>query len=331
MVTGAGGSIGSELCRQIANMRPSKLLLIERSEASLFTVEQELVQYGYTDLIVPIVANILDLLRMRNVFAIYKPHIVYHAAAHKHVYMMERQPGEAVENNTFGTLELATLALEHHTESFILISTDKAINPTSVMGVTKRLAEMEIMDLARKQVVQSPTYSQTRFLAVRFGNVLGSSGSVIPIFKNQISRGGPVKVTHPEVTRYFMTIPEAAGLVMQASVIGSGGDIFVLDMGQPVKIIDLAKQMIELSGLTLYIDINIEFTGLKPGEKLYEELQHHTESCDPTIHPRIMKLVANESINISEFNKYRKEYSQMKDDKLKHIFKQFVQEYTPYI
>ncbi|MDD3179522.1 MAG: nucleoside-diphosphate sugar epimerase/dehydratase [Opitutaceae bacterium] len=282
LVTGAGGSIGSELCRQIAAFNPQRLLMVEQAEGSLFVIESELNQLGYQNTIVPLVADILDLARMRFIFGRYRPQVIFHAAAHKHVYMMERQPAEALKNNTTGTRQLAELAGEQGIETFVMISTDKAINPTSVMGASKRLAEIHL------KALHARPGNRTRFIAVRFGNVLGSSGSVIPIFKKQIAEGGPVTVTHPEVTRYFMTIPEAVGLVLQTAVLGKGGEIFVLDMGKPVKIVDLAKQLIELSGLRPGEDIEIKFIGLRPGEKLFEELQHQSELLKPTAHPRIL-------------------------------------------
>jgi FlaA1/EpsC-like NDP-sugar epimerase len=284
MVTGAGGSIGSELARQIAVFNPSQLLLVDRSEPALFVIEQELLGAGYGATVTPVVADIADVPRMQRLLSHYSPGLIFHAAAHKHVPMMERHPGEAIKNNAVGTARLAELALQHGVERFILISTDKAINPTSVMGATKRLAEMYLQAL-------SADYSHcTKFMAVRFGNVLGSSGSVIPIFKKQIARGGPVTVTHPEMKRYFMTIPEAAGLVIQTAVLGQGGEVFVLDMGEPVKIVDLARQLIQLSGLRPEVDIPIEFVGLRPGEKLFEELSYPAESYSPTSHPKIMRF-----------------------------------------
>ncbi|MCR6656833.1 MAG: polysaccharide biosynthesis protein [Opitutus sp.] len=327
MVTGAGGSIGSELCRQIAQLNPSRLLMVEQSEASLFLIEQELKETGLGAAALPLVGDILDEARVEYLFSRYKPRIIFHAAAHKHVFMMERQPAEAFRNNVLGTRNVAQAAARHGAEEFVLISTDKAINPTSVMGATKRLAEMEIQALQ----LQSTT---TKFMAVRFGNVLGSSGSVIPIFKRQIAQGGPVTVTHPEVTRYFMTIPEAVGLVLQSSVLGSGGEIFVLDMGQPVKIVDLAKQMIELSGYRVGEDIEITFTGLKPGEKLFEELQHRDEEHIPTSHSKIMRFVSQgeghgvraERLRELEMNLYR-----VPAIEVKAALKELVPEYTPHL
>ena len=285
MVTGAGGSIGSELCRQIASYSPRSLLLVEQSEVQLFQIEQELIDSGYGKRIVPLVANVQDEARLECIFQQYQPDAVFHAAAHKHVPMMESQPGEAVKNNALGTLRLAETCVRHGTSQFVLISSDKAINPTNVMGATKRLAEMCVQSLYEKHP------GATRFMAVRFGNVLGSSGSVVPIFNKQIAAGGPVKVTHPDVVRYFMTIPEAVGLVLQSATMGLGGEIFTLDMGKPVKIVDLARQLIEIAGFTPDKDIRIEFTGLRPGEKLFEELSYRGEHIAATRHPKIMQLL----------------------------------------
>ncbi|HOX57008.1 MAG TPA: nucleoside-diphosphate sugar epimerase/dehydratase [Candidatus Paceibacterota bacterium] len=285
MVTGAGGSIGSELCRQIAAYSPRTLLLVEQSEVQLFQIEQNLVESGHGKRIVPLLANILDSRRMEAIFQIHRPQIVFHAAAHKHVPMTETQPGEALKNNALGTLSLAEACVDYQVRRFVLISSDKAINPTNVMGATKRLAEMCVQSL------HAHCPDTTRFMAVRFGNVLGSSGSVVPTFNKQIAAGGPVTVTHPEVMRYFMTIPEAVGLVLQSAALGAGGEIFTLDMGEPVKIVDLARQLIRLSGFTPDKDIRIEFTGLRPGEKLFEELSYQGEHIVPTSNPKIMRLL----------------------------------------
>lgn len=324
MVTGAGGSIGSELCRQIIAHNPSRLLMVEQAEGSLFYAERQLAELGAGASAVPLVADILDAPRMRQIFARFRPAVVYHAAAHKHVYMMERQPAEAVHNNALGTRRLARLATEHGAEAFVLISTDKAINPTSVMGATKRLAELEL------QCLHAEGGHQTKLMAVRFGNVLGSSGSVIPIFKEQIARGGPVTVTHPDVTRYFMTIPEAVGLVLQCSVQGNGGEIFVLDMGHPIKIVDLAKQMITLSGYRLGEDIEIKFTGLKLGEKMFEELQHHTEKHQPTRHPRIMRFVSDHHAKpCRDLEELVPGLYDLDNSAVKQLLKELVIEYTP--
>jgi FlaA1/EpsC-like NDP-sugar epimerase len=284
MVTGAGGSIGSELARQIAVLGPSQLLLLDRSEPALFVIEQELHDKGIGSLVTPLVADVGDVYRMRRLLSSFRPAIIFHAAAHKHVPMMELHPGEAIKNNAVATARLADLALQVGVERLVMISTDKAINPTSVMGASKRLAEMYIQALA------AANPGRTKFMAVRFGNVLGSSGSVIPIFKQQIARGGPVTVTHPDMKRYFMTIPEAAGLVIQSATLGQGGEIFILDMGEPVKIVDLARQLIQLSGLRPEVDIPLRFVGLRPGEKLFEELSYPAESHSPTAHPKIMRF-----------------------------------------
>jgi len=284
LVTGAGGSIGSELCRQILAQRPRQLVMVDQTEIALFEIEQELVGTELGARLAPLIVDVTDGPAIRGVFERYRPEIVFHAAAHKHVPLMERQPAEALKNNTLATAGLTRLASEFGVERFVLISTDKAINPTSVMGCTKRLAEKTL------QASQQAPGNQTAFLAVRFGNVLGSSGSVIPTFKRQIAQGGPVTVTHHEMTRYFMTIPEAVGLVLQTATLGRGGEIFILDMGQPVKIIEMARQMIELSGYRPEIDIEIKITGLRPGEKLFEELRHNEEIHTATDHPRIFQL-----------------------------------------
>ena len=326
MVTGAGGSIGSELCRQIASYSPRSLLLVEQSEVQLFQIEQELIDSGCGKLLVPLLANVQDESRLEYIFRQYQPDAVFHAAAHKHVPMVETQPGEAVKNNALGTLRLAEACLRHRTDRFVLISSDKAINPTSVMGATKRLAEMCVQSL-------HASYPEaTRFMAVRFGNVLGSSGSVVPIFNKQIASGGPVKVTHPDVTRYFMTIPEAVGLVLQSAAQGSGGEIFTLDMGKPVKILDLARQLIELSGFIPDQDIQIEFTGLRPGEKLFEELSYRGERITGTRHPKIMRLLC-EPLPYERVCAFVLELvdqiDQLEPDEFKCLLKSAVSEYQP--
>ncbi len=383
MVTGAGGSIGSELCRQIARLNPRRLLMVDQSEPALFAVEQELNRAGFSGTTTPLIADILDVVRMNSLFSMYEPQVVFHAAAHKHVSLMERQPSEAIKNNAVGTRKLAEIAIAHAAEAFVVISTDKAVNPTNVMGASKRLAELHLQALharlSRRQrvasserLVTSGGHSdvrnqkseaggqktenggrgtedrgqgiedrglraedggrRTKLMAVRFGNVLGSSGSVVPIFKKQIEAGGPVTVTHPDVTRYFMTIPEAVGLVLQASVLGKGGEIFVLDMGQPMKIVDLARQMIELSGLKVGEDIEIQFTGLKPGEKLFEEVRHHSEYHQPTNHPRIMRFINDgdpteaSRMAIEEFEPFVDELS---SNDLKRSLKTIIPEYEP--
>lgn len=281
LVTGAGGSIGQELCRQVAARSPGRLLILDRCEVLLYQIEQELVASGSGALVTPLVGDVTDAARMRGIFDKFRPALVLHAAAHKHVPLMESQPGEALRNNTLGTACVAELASEFGCERFVLISSDKAINPTNVMGASKRLAELVV------QSMQTREGNATKFCAVRFGNVLGSSGSVIPAFRRQIAEGGPVTVTHPEVRRYFMTIPEAVGLVLQSATQGQGGDIMLLEMGQPLRILDVARQLIELSGFRPDIDIEIKFVGLRPGEKLVEELHLEGEQYRPTAHPRV--------------------------------------------
>ncbi|MGE0396556.1 MAG: UDP-N-acetylglucosamine 4,6-dehydratase family protein [Kofleriaceae bacterium] len=271
--------MGSEICRQIARFAPAKLVLVERFENALFEIHRELLPSFAPDALVPSIADVTDRARMEQVFATAKPDVVFHAAAHKHVPMMEANPGEAVKNNIGGTRLVAELAHRTGVGQFVLVSTDKAVNPTSVMGATKRVAEMVCQAYSKN--------STTRFVTVRFGNVLGSNGSVIPIFKEQIAKGGPITVTHPEMQRYFMTIPEAAQLVMQAGAMGQGGELFILDMGSPVRIMDLAMDLITLSGLRPHDDIEIVFTGVRPGEKLFEELSTSVESTDKTKHPKI--------------------------------------------
>ena len=294
MVTGAGGSIGSELARQVACFKPSSLLLVERAECSLFTVDRELRRRFPDVQIHALVGDITDRARMRSIFGAHQPQVVLHAAAHKHVPMMESNTVEAVKNNILGTQRLGKMAGEFGVETFILISTDKAVRPTSVMGATKRIAELVVQDLDVRY--------DTRYVAVRFGNVIGSAGSVIPIFREQILSGGPVTVTHPDMVRYFMTISEASKLVLQAGAIGNGGEIFILDMGEPVRILDLAKQTICLSGLRPNEDISIVFTGMRPGEKLFEELQVTGEELTKTIHPKIFigKIAGHSSETIQQ-------------------------------
>lgn len=280
LVTGAGGSIGSEICRQISNFKPKALILLGHGENSIYTIEMELkdlFKNAGIDFITEI-ADLQDYDKLSSVMKEYQPHVVYHAAAHKHVPLMERSPEEAVKNNMIGTRNIAKASSIHGVETFVMISTDKAVNPTSVMGSTKRLAEMIIQHFDQ--------ISPTRFVAVRFGNVLGSRGSVIPLFKKQIQSGGPVTVTHPDMVRYFMTIPEASRLVIQAGALAKGGEIFVLDMGEPVKIVDLAINLIKLSGNNLD-EIGIEYTGMRPGEKLFEELLSSEEVHEEQIYPKI--------------------------------------------
>ncbi len=286
LITGAGGSIGSELCRQVARFEPEVLLLLGRGENSIYEINQELAESFPSLPKTPIIADVRDQAAVEFVFKAYRPTVVFHAAAHKHVPLMESAPDEAVKNNVFGTKNVAELADKYKVKRFVLISTDKAVNPTSVMGATKRIAEMIIQQIAKT--------SKTKFCAVRFGNVLGSRGSVIPLFQHQITNGGPVTVTHPEMVRFFMTIPEAVSLVIQAGAMGEWGEIFILDMGEPVKIVDLARDLIRLSGLEPGKDIQIEFNGIRPGEKLYEEILTAEEGTNTTQHERIYVGKAND-------------------------------------
>jgi FlaA1/EpsC-like NDP-sugar epimerase len=302
LVTGAGGSIGSEICRQSMKFCPAKLVLLDRAENALFEIDRELRERWLGAQLSPEIADICDRRRIDQLFQTHRPHVVLHCAAHKHVPLMEHNPGEAIKNNAFGTRVVADAAMAMECAAFVMVSTDKAVNPTSVMGATKRVAELYVQSLnegigfrvsglGRKASVVLPETRDpkpdTRFVAVRFGNVLGSSGSVVPIFSKQIDAGGPVTVTHPKMRRYFMTIPEASQLVMQAGAIGKGGEIFVLDMGRPVKILDLAREMIRRQGLKIGSDIEIQFTGVRPGEKLYEELACDNEQTVPTAHEKI--------------------------------------------
>jgi FlaA1/EpsC-like NDP-sugar epimerase len=377
MVTGAGGSIGSELCRQIASYAPRQLLLVERSEFLLFQIEQELIDLGLAYNITTLVADITDPARIEGIFQRFKPAVIFHAAAHKHVPMMEQQPAEAFANNTLGTRLLANIALAYRVEHFVLISSDKAINPTNVMGATKRMAELYLqalqgkgqenggpavagpmadltagsssrfatgekgvsLDLDLKPQASSlkPSFAalpRMKFMAVRFGNVLGSSGSVIPTFKKQIAAGGPVTITHPDMTRYFMTVNEAVGLVLQSATLGEGGEIFVLDMGLPMKISDLARQLIELSGLEPDTDIEIKYTGLRPGEKLFEELNHKTENMVATDHAKVMRFLSQpQSLEQIEagFDAVQKASASGDSDQIKLAIQKVVPEYQPYL
>ncbi len=279
LVTGGGGSIGSELCRQIAQHNPKQLIILDIYENSVYEIQQE-IKYKYPDLnLVVLIGSVRNTDRVNDIFKRYRPEIVYHAAAHKHVPLMEDSPHEAIKNNVFGTMKVAKAADKYGTKRFVLISTDKAVNPTNIMGASKRICEMVIQNLNET--------SKTEFVAVRFGNVLGSNGSVIPLFKKQIEQGGPVTVTSPEIIRYFMTIPEAVSLVLQAGAYAKGGEIFVLDMGEPMKIVDLAKNLIKLSGYRVDEDIKIEFIGLRPGEKMYEELLMNEEGLKETANKMI--------------------------------------------
>ncbi|MDZ4201169.1 MAG: nucleoside-diphosphate sugar epimerase/dehydratase [Gallionella sp.] len=323
LVTGAGGSIGSELCRQIARFMPKKLVLFEASEFALYNIEQELGRSFPQLEIAYLAGDVRDALRLDQVFAEFTPSVVFHAAAYKHVPLMERRNAwQAVRNNVFGTWQVALCSQRHGVDKFVLISTDKAVNPTNVMGTTKRLAEIVCQGLQEAR--------GTRFVIVRFGNVLGSNGSVIPKFREQIAQGGPVTVTHPDITRYFMSIPEAAQLVMQAGCMGRGGEIFVLDMGDPVKIVDLAKDMIRLSGFNLD-DIRIEFTGLRPGEKLYEELLADNEQTLPTPHPklRIAQARAVDGTELQALQEWVATEAVVTDQEVRERMRQWVPEYTP--
>ena len=322
MVTGAGGSIGSEMCRQIARFSPSLLVLFESSEYALYMIEQELKQ-SFPELhFVSLVGDVRDAARVNEVMQQHLPGVLFHAAAYKHVPLMEENNAwQAIRNNVLGTWTVAQAAQRLGVARFVMISTDKAVNPTNVMGASKRLAEMVCQALQ--------PYGAMRFVMVRFGNVLGSTGSVIPAFRAQIARGGPVTVTHPDITRYFMSIPEAAQLVLQAALMGQGGEIFVLDMGEPVKIVDLAKDLIRLSGFT-EDEIRIEFTGLRPGEKLYEELLTDSEHTLPTPHPKL---------RIAQAGRVDADWlaplldwvtaTTMPDDAVRTALKQWVQEYQP--
>lgn len=322
LVTGAGGSIGSELCRQISSLNPRELILVDIYENNVYELQQELIRkYENLDLKV-LIASVRDKNRMEEIFINYQPEIVFHAAAHKHVPLMEDSPCEAIKNNVFGTLNVAELSAKHRVKRFVLISTDKAVNPTNIMGATKRCCEMIVQTLNKS--------SETEFVAVRFGNVLGSNGSVVPLFKKQIEEGGPVKVTHPEITRFFMTIPEAVSLVLEAGTMARGGEIFVLNMGEPVKILDLAKNLISLSGLEPDVDIKIEFTGLRPGEKLYEEILMDEEGLRNTAKE---KIYVGQPIEVDEgvfFDRLRhlKDVAEMEDkDEIRYVIKELVPTY----
>lgn len=319
LVTGGGGSIGSELCRQIAVHKPKQLIIVDIYENNAYDIQQELKhKLPELDLVV-LIASVRNTHRMNSIFETYRPDIVYHAAAHKHVPLMEDSPNEAIKNNVFGTYKTAKAADKYGVQRFVLISTDKAVNPTNIMGASKRICEMII------QMMNN--HSRTDFVAVRFGNVLGSNGSVIPLFKKQIEQGGPVTVTHPEIIRYFMTIPEAVSLVLQAGALAKGGEIFVLDMGEPVKILDLAKNLIRLSGFKPFEDIPIEFTGLRPGEKLYEELLMSEEGLRETEN----KLIhIGKPIEFDE-ERFRKELEELRKtaDQDSEAIRQKVQEIVP--
>ena len=322
LITGAGGSIGSELCRQVARFKPARLVLYELSEFNLYTIEQELSDSFPSLELVRLIGDVKDLPHLRQTFAHWQPQVVFHAAAYKHVPLMEaHNAAAALRNNTLGTYHAALAAAETRAERFVLISTDKAVNPSNVMGATKRAAEMVISALAGQ-------HPATRFMAVRFGNVLGSSGSVIPKFKEQIERGGPVTVTHPDIIRYFMTIPEAARLVLQAAAIGESGQVLVLDMGDPVKIVDLARDLIRLAGHTPH-EITIEFTGLRPGEKLYEELLADADDTLPTVVPqlRVARLASTQG-HVAELLAWAGQVQSPDDAAVRHHLQMAVAEYA---
>jgi FlaA1/EpsC-like NDP-sugar epimerase len=323
LITGAGGSIGSELSRQVCNFAPRDVILLDRSENCLFKLGMELSTNRPQQHFVPVIADIQDVGAMREIFALHRPDIVFHAAAYKHVPLMEQSCFQAVTNNIFGTYNVALVARQFGCKTFVMISSDKAVNPTNVMGVTKRIAELINLGLQ---------HEQTRYVAVRFGNVLGSNGSVVPIFQQQIAAGGPVTVTHPEARRYFMTIPEAVQLVLQASSMGAASDIFVLEMGQPVRIVDLARNLIRLSGLEPDQDIRIIYTGLRPGEKLFEELMLEGEGVKPTSHPKI-RVLDGGPVSIGQVRLWLEELSALVEAKnvygLVQTFQRIVPEYKP--
>ena len=311
MVTGGGGSIGSELCRQIAKYEPKRLVIVEIYENNAYDIQQELLRtYGDEFKLNVEIASVRDYDKLETLFAEYRPNLVFHAAAHKHVPLMETNPEEAVKNNILGTYNTAVLADKYCVEKFVLISTDKAVNPTNVMGATKRCCEMIVQDMAQKS-------KNTKFVAVRFGNVLGSNGSVIPLFEKQIAKGGPVTVTHPEIVRYFMTIPEAVSLILQSATFAKGGEIFVLDMGEPVKILTLAENLIKIRGKKPNVDIEIKFTGLRPGEKLYEELLMDEEGLRKTDNKKIFigkQIEVDDALLLGKIRKIKE--SAMKNDKI---------------
>ncbi len=326
LITGAGGSIGSEMCRQVCNFKPDTLILVEQAENPLFEIQNE-IKRTFEDIpLVSCICDIYDRERVMEVWATHRPEVVIHAAAHKHVPLMEQNPCEAVKNNIMGSRNVADASNRYDVDQFVMISTDKAVNPSSVMGASKRIAEIYTQNL------NNQAGCNTQFKAVRFGNVLGSAGSVVPIFRRQIAAGGPVRVTHPEMTRYFMTIPEAAQLVLQAAATGSGGQIYLLDMGEPVKIVDLARQMITLSGFRPDEDIDIVFSGVRPGEKLFEELRTEGEDIEPTVHPkiRIWKSRPNDWDEVLDVYSELKEIHEANDrDQIIATIQRLVPEYEP--
>ena len=324
LVTGAGGSIGSELCRQIVMLNPKKIILLGKGENSIFSISREL-QDKYPSLsISQTIGDVQDKKRMEYIFSIFKPTIVFHAAAHKHVPLMEKNPVEALRVNTLGTYNMAQNAVKHKCKAFIMISTDKAVNPTSVMGVSKRLAEELLRSLARNE-----NTSNTRIGMVRFGNVLGSRGSVIPLFKKQIENGGPLTVTDPRMKRYFMTIPEAVSLVLQAGSYASNGEVFVLDMGKPVKIADLAKDMITLSGYVPDQEIKIKYTGVRPGEKLFEELKLDSENFEETDHPKILKFMNDNTLNKEDTEELLRKIEKIVKEQNTALINEIIKKYLP--
>ncbi len=330
LITGAAGSIGSEMVRQLIKFEPKNLVLFDQAETPMYDIEMELREQKQSFNFQVMIGDISDPLRVEEVFNTYLPDIVFHAAAYKHVPMMENNPAEAIKTNVFGTKTIADMALKYHTKKFVMVSTDKAVNPTNVMGASKRLAEIYIQSLNQET-------NSTAFITTRFGNVLGSNGSVIPRFKKQIEEGGPITVTHPQITRYFMTIPEACQLVLEAGTMGTGGEIFIFDMGKSVKIVDLAKKMIKLSGLQLGKDIQINFTGLRPGEKLYEELLNDKENTLPTHHSQIMIA----KVRKYQFSEVKVQIKELLDllagqnnlkivDKMKQIIPEFISQNSVY-
>jgi len=332
LITGCGGSIGSELCRQVVKYQPHRLILLDSSESNLFNIQMEIINEHFFRYCEAILGHVQDEALMNNIFEKHKPEVVFHAAAYKHVPMMEKNPWQAVLNNIMGSRVAMEMAIKHHVERFVLVSTDKAVRPTNVMGASKRVTEL---------IMQCQQGNGTRFMAVRFGNVIGSSGSVIPLFRRQIEQGGPVTVTHPEINRFFMTIPEAAQMILQAGTMGEGGEIFILRMGTPIKIAEMARDLIRLSGKEPDVDIKIVFTGLREGEKLYEELITVGEDIMPTSHKKVMVLQSNGFINGAKNSEEAKIYLYNKLDQLAGLaaqhdargikikLKEIVPEYTP--
>ncbi len=327
LVTGAAGSIGTGLCKQICMYSPEKLILFERAESPLYDLDLDLKKNFKNLSIIPVLGDINDENELKNTFEMFRPDIVFHAAAYKHVPMLEKYPWKAIENNVFGTKNLVETADLYKCEKFVFVSTDKAVNPFNIMGASKRIAEMIVQN---QNVIEN---SNTSFITVRFGNVIGSVGSVIPLFKKQIQEGGPVTVTHPEIIRFFMLIPEACQLILQAGAMGNGGEIFILEMGDPIKIDVMARDLIRFSGFEPDVDIKIEYTGLRPGEKLYEELMTHQENVIPTEHKKIMVL-NSAKVDLgnlkNRFEKLRSAAQRRNAEDIKHLFKEIVPEYTPY-